>query len=403
MNELTMHRELARHFARHARLYRGGLAALAGQVLLLPLAWFVGPTWLALAGTIALFIGGLLWPLPSQEPVARATIREQIGYVYDTALSRPTTDDYGFWDEVQREARYRERAVTLPELPQWWVPLLLTAVLVSAIPFAISVAPTPVAQFTATAVDTPEAAAPDDEPVATPNEPEAADPRTPEPPTPPESPSTPGTPQESRAAIDDFLADLAYAPDDAPLSDETGELGEGIEQYEQLADDTAYTELEAAPGDELAEQPDEDLDGGVAELDEAEEDLDDSGALGMESGLGDGDAGDEQGGQEMEADDEMGLSPGDEDDPGGAGDGAGTPRYSDDNERLEGLPDDPEFLGGITDGTMERSGSVRVEGADETFGLPSRALSSYEQAIEEELLGGSLPVPYQETVRKFFQ
>lgn len=403
MNRLTVHHELARHFARHKRLYRGGVYALASQVVLLPLAWVVGPTWLALAGTVMAFIAGLLWPLASQEPRARAAIREQIGYVYDTALSHRTAEPFGFWSEVEREARYRERAVIPPELPQWWVPLLLTALLLAAIPLAVSLRPAATEQFASTSPNAPETTVvPDEaEQPATP-EPEPADPRTAEPPAPPEGPGTLATPQESRAAIDDFLADLAYAPDDAPLSDETGTLGEALEQYEQLADDTAYTELEAAPGDEQAEQPEETTEGGVAELDEADEELAE-GMLTAEPGQGDGDTGNEQGMQEAAADDELGLSPGDDNDPGGAGDAAGTPQYADNNERLTGTDSDPEFLGGITDGTMERSGSVRVQGEHDISRVQGRALSEYAEAIEEELLGGSLPVPYQETVRKFFQ
>lgn len=403
MSQLTVHRELAKHFARHARLYRGAFAALASQVVLVPLAWVFGPAWLALAGALLAFSAGLAWPLPSQEPRARAEIRTQIGYVYDTALSAGETDDYGFRSDVQKEARYRERAVLPPELPQWWVPLLLCAVLLSAVPFVRTVR-APALPTHAAKVQPQQPETGEEEPPTEPEHPaDAIDPREPDAPPPPEGQTATGVPQESRAAIDDFLADLDYAPDDAPLSDEIGELGEALEQYEQLADDTAYTELEASPGDELAEEPDDSVDGGVAEVTEPDEEEIDGSVVTTETGMGDGEIGEEAGTQEIDTGNEHGLSAGDEDDPGGAGDGDGTPRYQDNNERLSGVESDPEFLGGITDGTMERSGSVRVEGADDAHRVRGRALSAYEEAIEEELLGGSLPVPYQDTVRKFFQ
>lgn len=406
MSHLSKHRSLAQYYAIHTRFQRAGIAAVAAQIVFLPAAFLIGPVWLSLVGVVVGFVAGWLWPLPSQHERALQHIREEIGYVYDTALDMDEPDEFGFYDEVQREAAYRERAVLPPALPQWWIAFTLAAFLIAAVPAVVHITP----RGNLTMPDSQTTGQVDDDVRAEDNRDDADDasalvPEQTPPPAPDRGPGQAQAEPERGSAIDDFLADLAFAPDDSPLSDEAGELGEALEQFEQLEDDTAYSEVEAAPGDEPVAESDESLDGGMIEEADESQDFDDD-TLAQVSPGADGEddgSGGQDDGQEVGIDDASGLSAGNDDDPGGAGDGPGAPTAGAEHERLTGLPETPEHLSGITDGTMERSGSVRVHGTEQQAEIASRPLRSYAEAIEEELLGGSLPLPYQDTVKKFFQ
>lgn len=404
MSGLSKHRSLARYYGVQTRFARAGIVSLVSQIAFIPAAFMIGPTWLSLVGGVAAFIIGWLWPLPPQNERALAHIREEIGYVYDTALGMDEPDEFGFYEEVQREAAYREKAVLPPALPQWWIAFTLAALLVALVPTFVHITP----RASLTISDTQTTAQMDDE-TAPENDPADAAPEAAVPdPTPPPAPDRPtGQPQrepEHGNAIDDFLADLEFAPDDSPISEEAGELGEALEQFEELADDTAYTEVETAPGDEPVEEAEDAPEGGVIEEAEDQNEMDDDSLAQATPGAEDDEGvGQAEDGEEVGLDDVAGLDAGADDDPGGAGDAPGTATNNAEHERLEGLPETPEHLAGITDGTMERSGSVRVQGTEEQAEVLTRPLSSYAESIEEELLGGSLPLPYQETVKKFFQ
>src|SRR5690606_7190325 len=180
-----LHQRLSRRAAWQRRLLHASLAALAvaAVTLFLPLD-LAGRVSLVALGAVA----GLAWPLRSREPAALRSIREQTGLSYETALTvleragtgaRPAeADPYGLERAVVERAQQAVKAYRSEASPPWWLPALLVAAVLVALPVLGPLAGGPSArgggQAAGGAVSEPSA----------PEAGEAPEPAAPEPPTP---------------------------------------------------------------------------------------------------------------------------------------------------------------------------------------------------------------------------
>lgn len=452
-----LHQRLSRRAAWQRRLLHASLAALAvaAVTLFLPLD-LAGRVGLVALGAVA----GLAWPLRSREPAALRSIREQTGLSYETALTvleragtgaRPAeADPYGLERAVVERAQQAVKAYRSEASPPWWLPALLVAAVLVALPVLGPLAGGPSArgggQAAGGAVSEPSA----------PEAGEAPEPAAPEPPAPGRAEAPPVEPSEGQRAEAPPVAEPpdGGAGDQAPLSryldslrerpaNEGGAPGQtqSPPSRPEQPQEAARGDSPAQPGDGAAQagagRPEGDggepagasqdpsqapAEGDVAASPQGQEGDDGSGGqeAGSEPGAGAGEPGGEEGaGDSLE---EGGLEPGQ----GEGGDGArasgaggepGDGSEGSDSAGIGGGSDataegfeasgqvgDTELLRGVLqEGPETVAGSVRLPGRDEVELPPGTSYAPYQGAAEEALSEGDLPLDYQEIIRRYFR
>lgn len=443
-----LHRREARTAALHRRLLHASLAALVCALiaLFLPIE-LASRAWLALGAAV---LGGA-WPLRSGVSAALASIRSQTGLSYDTALglleeqqeplgAGAAADPYGLKSAVVERARLSIRGYTSAPRPAWWLPALVVTALLVVVPEFVG---TTANRTTNAASPTPAVGS---EPV--PEAERAADPEAPEPPDPGrveapgavadqeegdgEAPVTdlPEGDLEGQAPLARYLQSLRERPADAgaPVdgsqsegdvagpeqraSDAEREAGDGQRSGdgERSQSDTGGDSSEGGESADASETP------GSSELAQQEEDG--AGESAAEAGSEDGDqdmqAGGDQldqgqsaeGGQEQGNDSLQASTGGDPGSDAEGAESAGTGGSEGLEEALEaqGAGGQMEQLQGVLQSGPENvAGSVRLPGSNEVELPPGTSYAPYQNAAEEALTEGDLPLDYQEIIRRYFQ
>lgn len=455
-----LHLREARVATVHRRLLHAALLALAAAVvaLFLPLSlpWRAG---LVLAAGAT----GAAWPLRRGVDAALKSIRSQTGLSYETALGlleRPAegapghrqvtpedstadpADPYGFEGAVMEQARLSIRGFESDPRPAWWLPALVVTVALVVLPEFIS---TPASSFTQASPTAPSAGsegAAEAEKLPEPTAPEPPAPGRAEPPgvapdrdeEEGESPVTdlPEGDVEGQAPLSRYLQSLrerpaatgaptdgSADPDEGAEADreaaesprdgtESGQSGpsqpsdadptdasddqvsspgntEGTEDQSEQAVQEDGTEGEFAAGAD-EQEGEQGLQPGADQLDQGQTGPggDDSGADPMDVSRGDGEAGSDAEGADSAG---VGGSVDEQDllDPQGAG----------------GLQE--QLPGVLRDGPESVAGSVRLPGSTEVELPPGTSYAPYQNAAEEALTEGDLPLDYQEIIRRYFQ
>lgn len=464
-----LHLREARRASLHRRLLHASLAALAAALLSLFLP--LGLPWRALL-VLAAGLVGALWPLGDRSRAALRLIRQQSGLSYETALDllegrhepglgpvpRADEDDpYGLKRAVIERARLGVRGFQGEARPAWWLPALLIAAALVALPaVAPELAPAASRQAGSGATGAPQ------EPAADPlDAPEAA---APQPPAPgradapavgsgaDERAESPGAapPDEGaagQAPLSRYLESLrerpapdggvptesadegaGEAPDDRGTSGDSAGRNQGQGSSRQAGEPSAGEQGGAEPGATPpagTEGPSgESVESGAGGGEEpqaapaAAEDGSDPAAEG--TARGEGELGQDEAGERLEEGGSAASGGGDQDggeqtaagssETGEAGEGADSAGLgagaieSTTADGLDGADGQQEQLRGVLrEGPESVAGSVRLPGNDEVD-LPSgTSFAPYQGAAEEALTEGDLPLDYQEIIRRYFR
>ena len=200
-----LHKRLARRRAAQARLFTGGVAALAGSAV----GWLFGltlPLHLALLGLG--FAGGFFWRFIGvgrrAERWAFGWIEPQAGLSYETALELPASDTSPLGEAVRARAA-RAEGLGTPPLEPWALPPLVLALALAAVPhFVLPTLRAPLEPLLPQILTTanPDVAPPAEPEAGVPEPEAAAEPETGTPETAEPEPGT-DTPSEENAANDD--------------------------------------------------------------------------------------------------------------------------------------------------------------------------------------------------------
>ncbi len=454
-----LHVREARMAALHRRLLHAALAALgfAAVALFLPLTT---PTRALIVAGAALL--GAVFPPRSSLERTLESIRSQTGLSYETAIElagQPhgaavlagtpepgrmnLPDPYGLHTAVIERAKLAVRGYERPQRPAWWLPALVVAAALVALPELVPVGPSNARGGAATP---PQVGSQTGQ--AGPEQP--AEPAPPEPPAPGqvEAPLTPPRPDEERgeepvtdlpegdaggqAPLSRFLQSLRERPavgdgaptegSDSPADGEDArreteaerEAGEG---GENTLGDPSDEPTSGSSSDETANP--NTADGGQEQSDQGAEDEaagEDGSALATDEQQGE--AGEQPSAQQPDGggleqggggeDGAQGLQQGGED-PGAGSDGADSAGLggadgaegSLDPQGVAGQPD--QLFGVLQDGPENVAGSVRLPGSTEVELPPGTSYAPYRSAAEEALTEGDLPLDYQEIIRRYFQ
>lgn len=412
---LGWHRRLARRRRWHLALRRGSWGALAGAVVgvAASLAGLV-PAWLPVVCFALGAAAGVAWPSGDPERWALDWLTRRAGLGYQTALEAAERDDpYGLWERSSERASWHLRDVEPPRDDPWWLPPLLVAALLLALP-----ALPPLFSPSGAGSDTP-GGEPDGPPPAVERDargdPDARE-REPEPARPEEAAGEPqrgapedqdeedgdGASEEERAgadpggrepaegdeaggprgedgedAVSRALRNLRERPEDSPFRSAQGERQEADEP---APDEPGNRPLQQAGQADGAEDPEgERVPGDVDERSQRE---------GGEGGGGeDPAAGEEEQDGEGRGADERAARPGDEREGDEGGGGAGEDRAA---ERAPGEADaqegdDPQGL----DPGAEAGGAAagEREGAEDESSPGSPGMGAGERAGEEAPAG----------------
>ncbi len=439
MNPSPLHLRVARNQLWARRATFAGLGALAGSglALLLGLSAPLHLAALALGGLV-----GLAWPQPSAERRALRWVGERAGLAYETAWETAERDDpQGLLDAVRTQGRLTIRALRMPNHTPWWAPAMVLSLAMwlmaslGALPqggslfgggsFQESLGPQPPTGSPAAATD------------------DGAEPPADELPPPPVEAgggAPTGTPGAGQGGAG--TESIGGQGGEATDRDALERFVEGLRNRPQEEEEgAAQAAVPVAPGDE-GEGEEGDPEGeGTRESDGTPGDG--SGQAGESEGGGDGDAdqdgdqagqgeeGDEQAGQEGDPAGGEGDAPAGSDDAdagqgqqqgqgageagmdafdAGEGDegglGGGTPAELPMALGLEGDLADPQSLEGLLGAGPEQVvGGLMLPGYGEdgaAFLAPGGA-ASYQRAVEQALIDGDLPVPYQEVIRNYFR
>ena len=452
--ELHLHE--ARVAAVHRRLLHAATAALAASVvaLFLPL----GLTGRALVVLAALLLGAA-WPLRRGVDAALASIRQQTGLSYETALGLlqsgggaaapeatadpshdPSPEDaYGFGEAVLERAALSIRGYEREPRPAWWLPALVIAVALVLVPEFLGSTTTPFTRSAPAAPASGSEGVPEAEQVPEPAPPEPPAPGRAEPPgaapgrdeEQPEAPVTdlPEGDVERQAPLARYLQSLrerpatagaptdgSATPDDAADADRQGDSDPRDGESSQQSGPSEPTDREpTGTSDDAVESPNNTS--GPEEADQGQED----GAEGDGAGDAEAQEGEEGAGPAGEQPDEGQAGTGGEDGEGamqvstGSGD-AGSDAEGADSAGVGGSAPgeeltDPAGAGGqqeqlpgvLRDGPESVAGSVRLPGSTDVELPQGTNYAPYQSAAEEALSEGDLPLDYQEIIRRYFR
>ena len=459
-----LHQRIARRSTWSKRLMRGSLLALvASLVALFAGAAWLPHLLICVAG----FVVGLALPLMSGQRAALATIREAAGLSYETALdimseagqdqANPTASDdpYGFKSETIDRARDSVRDVRPQSPPAWWLPALAVALALLLVgmlesPGGVGVGGSggpggsPGASAPAGAADDDQSAQEDD--LAAPLEPEAGRAQEPEgvgsdsaeraPDSPLVAPPAPGN--DAAAPLSRFLDSLRERPEDhddgeagqpgapsqppdapqpnrEPGAEGGGERGD--EPQRSQVNPFSSTEESGESAGEGSDPEDQASAGETADSGRSEAGADDEAGVqqggaepGEQQGEAQGEEGEAPGGQGGDQLDEgdsefQGGGAEGEDSDSGEGGGAGAAGGSERSAGVaEGEQTPPDFLEGVLErGPENPAGAVRLPGDSDVVLPPGRSLGDYQNAAEDAITEGDIPLSYQEIIRRYFQ
>lgn len=447
-----LHLREARAAALHRRLLSASLVAVAAALvtLFLPLPL----TTRALVAALGALVGALL-PLRGGVGAALASIREQTGLSYETALgvlarrgseaAEAPDDPYGFEREVIERAALSVRGYESERRPPWWLPALVVAAALVALPELVSAAPSSQGV-------SPTASAPQEGAQEAPAPEPGPEPAPPQPPAPgrAEAPAAPteqeegeeGEPiadlpegdMEGQAPLSRFLESLRSRPAtaDGPEAEagdaEEPPQSEGRTDEEPAGQTTSGDQQGTEETGQEQEVGEGDTGEGSSSLSEGAEDGSEPAELTAEEGGSGADpespdaSGEEQGaeagGEQPGAGEQgpdAGEGEGDTTTTGGSGEpsegtdgsgsaGVGGAPTTDETTGLDTEPGNLEMLSGVLqDGPESVGGSVRLPGSSEVELPAGTSQAPYRNAAEEALSEGELPLDYQEIIRRYFR
>lgn len=457
---LRLHEQLARRRRWRLRLTAGSALACALSLLL----WLAGlpVTWHLVAVATALLAGALL-PFNGLSAWALRWIGARAGLSYEAALELPgDSDPYGLGAAVRERAALQLRRLEPPREQAWWLPLLVTALLLSVLPVTPFRAVPRALPFLNPAPETPSDAAAQEAAEDSAALPEDPQPFTPNEEAPPAlSSEQPATLEDAsglgesapdsisdRVADDDALADFLdtvreQAPsDESPLSEgernpfssvnpqPQAEQPEGAQPQDRSQSDSREGE---GQGEQSAESPGGEPSG---EQQPGEQGAEPQGSPsqteqppGSEQAAGDGPEEQPSGEQNAPGPDssaagqqppeaelapsegEAGTGAGDEQETlegtagNEAGDQAGFAAEEAQPSGLSGPQGAPEVLQGERgDGPTNLAGTARLPAdPDEAASLSGSSAGSFSRAREEAIQEGRIPLEYQDIVRQYFR
>lgn len=452
------HQQLARRFTWHRKLFVASRVALIVAIIGL-IAYVLFAHRLLLQLSPLAFLVALLIPNRGGRERALEHIDEDIGLSYRTALeyqnNQVKSAEYAESSDVEqvdfsslllRRAAYRVRNLELPDLQPWWLPMLVTSLVLSLVPFFINATPlnfggrgllgnnngqNPLTQ------PFQNQEAPEDEQAVT--DEESVDELT------EEDASEFATQEENDADLENSFEDSATEPDrnvseaegetlsrflenlkekpqveeensaqqagqnrrsseetpdsDAEATDEAEQGRNGEQSSRQNGDsqEGAQAQEESDDGQEGEQQADSGSEEGEPEGDEQRPGEDEGQA---------GEQGDEQGaraeeGGRQEGDEQDSFSG--EDNQNGIGNSASDPTPNSE-ERLEGQMQTPELLEGqiLSDDTTI-AGDVRIPGSDQVALPEGNSANDFDRAVERAIAEGRIPVEYQEILKNYFR
>lgn len=454
----SLHLREARSATLHRRLLHASIAALVAAVVLL----FV-PLQLPVRALVALAagVGGAAWPLRRGVNAALGAIRRQTGLSYETALAllgarrgasatdgtarsgAENHDPYGLEEAVIARAQEAVKSYEPEQRPAWWLPALVLAASLVAIPELLptvlpgatppgAVAPGAGSEPPPAAEPTPDPAAPEppapgraEPPGATPNRDDEDDESAP-------VTELPEGDVEGQAPLARYLESLRERPAAAGAPTDGADTPTEQEGAEQARDDqprepgdtrdpssSERTDRESDANGSSGAPPTESGEDSAEGEETAEEGGDTEGEGEQAAGVGDEEGGSEPGGEQFdegepgagsdESGNEAALSQGGSGDPAGAGEGAESAGVGGAEGQEELL--DPSGAGGaqelltgvLQDGPESVAGSVRLPGSDDVELPAGTSMAPYRSAAEEALTETDLPLDYQEIIRRYFQ
>jgi hypothetical protein len=423
-----LHVRIARRWRGATRATRAALLGASLSVVGWTLGWGPAPHAVAIGAASLL---GALWPVRDREPAALRWVGDRVGLAYETALETAGGDDpYGLRAAVAVQGRLVVRDLAPPTPAAWWVPAALLAASLWAwgallgAPWSLPWAAPGGASPSGPAGAPPgEAVLPFEPEVEPPAEGDAVEARVPAaggadgagaPGGAPGEAGPGGAPSE-RDALERFVEGLREREptpeDEADRSAAAAAAAEEAEEAEGEGDpeDATTTPRAPDPGGE-GERTDEAGDGeqgdetGAGDEGEGEQDAE-AGGEGDQPGPAEAPSAEEGAADAAESGDgeaagAAGFDPGEEG--GDAGLGAGV-----EGEAGEGLDEAgaaPEALPSILGpGPETPVGGIALPGAaPETLPVGS-APPGFRQAVEQALIDGEVPVPYQEVIRNYFR
>ena len=441
--DLNLHTQMAGARSWHWRLIGASAVATGVSVVV----WLLGISllWHLLLVTVS-FLVGLAYPVRGSAPWALSWIANKAGLSYQTALElnpEPTEDGYGFSQAIQERALKTTRGLELPENPRWWLPLTALAFGLALLPF------TPFRDANRfTAIELPPAL--QGAGVNTDAAPEAEEPTTAPPDQEqlaetPEVPETARADQEAPSVLDEFDDSNAEAPpegvggqsEEEALSRFTESLSEREPPEQTNPFNSVPPENEPAtsnepregdpntqsPTDGDREQAQEDQQEGEPQAGEQEgeqsEGVQDQ-TQGGEEETPSAEAqaeGEQQGEQESqgaedasateateqgaESQDQNALDEGGNDAAGQNASAAAAEPATDLSQQEQA---EPEFVEGrLGEGPSTVGGTVRLPGSAGEGAAVTGSPGSFNQAEEQAITEGRIPVEYQDIVRNYFR
>lgn len=438
MKPSPLHLQVAQRQLWARRATFAGLGALVGSAVALLLG-LGGPLHLLLLAAGGLL--GLAWPQPSAERRALRWVGERAGLAYETAWESAEQDDpQGLIAAVRTQGRLTIRALRMPTHTPWWAPALGLALAMWLLA-SLGGLPQGVSPFGGSSFQEPPGQLPPvNTPVVTDEGDEGSEADLPPPPVDAAGGAPSGTPgagqggagtesiggqggeASDRDALERFVEGLRNRPPEeeaAAMQQATVPVtpGEEDDGEEGDAQGEGRMESDGTPGDE-AGQSGESGDGGEGEAGEdgdqagqGEDGDDQAGQEGDQEGgpgdtpAGDGDASAGQGQQQG-----LGAGEGDEAFDAGEGDegglGGGVEAEVALALGLEGELAEAESLEGLLGvGPEQVVGGLLLPGYGEDAAgfLSPEGVAAYQRAVEQALIDGDLPVPYQEVIRNYFR
>lgn len=455
----STHKQLATRFMWHQKLFMASRVALIVAVVGLVLYLLFAHKLLLQFSPLAFLLALLL---PNRGGLERALehIDEDIGLSYRTALEyektkaeeakgkEETEEVVDFSSLLLKRAKYRVRNLDLPDLQPWWLPMLVTSVVLSLVPFFLNATPL---NFGGRGLlgntnlqnplnRPPQNQEPLAEEQAATEEEEAVDELAEE-----EASEVEGQNQDD-ADLESSFEDSTQQPD-RRVSEAEGEtlsrfldnLKEKPQSEEERLSEQARRpggpSEEPPPDSEMAEDPEQrterssentsqENNGESQDGENSETEYDNQGEEGQQQANDDSAGGEQdenatlQDGENNGEDtaevgarpDEGGLQPSDddsgfsgEDNENGIGNGASEATASSE-ERLQGPRQAPELLEGeIRSDETTIAGEVRLPGSDQIDVPEGTSSQEFDKAVERAIAEGRIPVEYQEILKNYFR
>lgn len=435
--ELELHIQLARARSRQQRLIGASAVATGVSVILwllgVPLAWHLGAVTLS-------FLAGLAYPVRGLASWALSWISQRAGLSYQTALELDQNDPYGFNEAIRKRALMTTNRLEPPQSPRWWLPLTALAFGLALLPFTpfrdsnrfagvnvpSGLQGSPAATSDAFETETPEpetASQPEsaadipDTPSAGEDDPSTErdfDETTAE--APPEGVSSDSSEEEALSRFTENLSEREPPEqtnpfDSVPPETETqtsDEVGEGEPNTQAPSEGESQEQAQQGQGEQQAGEQEGSQEAGEQDASEGgqeETPSTDAQAEGEQQGEQESQGGQdstaseasEQGAQEEQA----GLEEGGND---AAGQGATAADASETTDLSNQEQAEPEFVQGqLDEGPSSLGGTVRLPGSDEDGASVTGSPGSFNQAEEQAITEGRIPVEYQDIVRNYFR